>query len=160
MTPPRSTQVRAAALRSTALALALAGTLGACAGEARAAWPNGVARFEGQGKPGAEEGAWVYWYDTGSRREAGSYAGGLRVGVWTEWYRNGQRASEGRRVPRADGSGSDREGPWRFWHGIGQLSAEGEYRAGERQGTWSYWKEDGTLDPERSGEYTGDERRP
>lgn len=145
------------ALGSLLLASALLG-LTACGETAQATWSNGIRRFEGGGRAGAEQGLWTYWYRDGQMRQRGGYDDGLPEGVWTEWWSGGQRASEGERRLSSRTGASERAGPWIHWHGNGQKRCEGEYLDGLRTGEWVFWKETGEKDLARCGRYEGDRR--
>jgi len=73
-------------------------------------------------------------------------------GVQTTYYANGQvdtecETREGRREGRCAHYASD-----------GKKLSEGAYVAGRMEGTWTFWLEDGSVDAERSGNYTAGER--
>lgn len=145
--------MRAAPLPALLAALLAVSLLAGCGPESEATWPGGIARFEGDGKPGVEQGDWLYRYPDGQPREAGRYRSGRRIGVWTQWHRNGQRATEGERSWVEASGASERQGEWLTWHENGTLRSRGRWVDGERQGPWEFWLEQGAVDEKRSGRY-------
>ncbi|MDZ4773358.1 MAG: hypothetical protein SGI72_09525 [Planctomycetota bacterium] len=105
-----------------------------------------------------EDGTWTWWYPNGERRESGTHAEGHRTGEWTQWYPNGQRRSRGERVWSEALHASPREGMWTYWHENGEILSRGVFVNGAREGHWDFSREDGSLDPEYSGEYHLDQR--
>ena len=140
----------------TALLLSLPFWSTGCAEPTTATWTGGVLRHSGAGEYGAEDGEWVFRYESGQERERGEFENGRKVGVWTQYWRNGQRASEGERRPADEGLGSPREGAWRHWHENGVLAARGSYTKGLREGAWEFFDDQGVREDARCGEYRAD----
>ena len=110
------------------------------------------------------------------RRAEGEYVDGFRVGVWHEWHTNGELQKEGRFEQGLE------VGEWRMWHdnatlaallffdkGVklglaqewhsnGKRSVFGNLALGRQQGPWFFWTEEGELDAERTGQYSGPQR--
>ena len=127
--------------------------LAACGPESEALWPNGIVRFQGDGRVGQEQGEWSYRYRDGQLREHGRFREGRRVGRWEQWFPNGQRANVGERAWVEERGASERQGAWRFWHENGVLRAEGNYVDGQRVGSWTFHKADGSLEEALTGTY-------
>lgn len=143
----RGARARAARGRSRiALLLALLPLVG-CGERSLATWGEGVVRFEGAGRPRAEEGPWSLWYRDGQLRARGAFEDGLRTGVWETFYPSGGQGggiqSRGERLPlRAEGR-SPRHGPWSFWHPNGRLLRRGRFERGLEEGLFEEWHPNG-----------------
>lgn len=97
-----------------------------------------------------------------------------RFGVWTYEYVNARRET------RADGQVQTyfkdieessqgleaqgeyfedrRIGVWTFWYPDGKVRAKGSFVDDTLAGPWEYREADGSIDPERTGEYSGGKR--
>lgn len=132
-------------------------------------YANGSIQTEGQFERGKMSGRWVSSFETGARKETGSYSDGLKVGVWTKWYEDGTVAREthfdgssrstwtvwrenGIKWAEGETVSAHFDGPYREWHYNGQLAAEGSYRTGQKVGEWRYWTFEGQPTDEPVGD--------
>lgn len=73
-------------------------------------------------------GAWIHYWEDGSKKAQGDYSEGLKSGKWTYFSRDG----------RVEQEGGFREGKWhgvwRWYHADGSLHREEEYRRGREDG--------------------------
>ena len=98
---------------------------------------NEQRKAEGNFADGRQNGAWLYWYATGTPESQGMFAMGAKEGVWTTFQANGERSSEGQFV------GGEEHGPWTFWNADVLTRTEGSFVLGDRDGIWlDYGPED------------------
>jgi antitoxin component YwqK of YwqJK toxin-antitoxin module len=71
----------------------------------------------------------------------------------TTYYSNGQIKSETCCLAGRS------EGKSTRYYPDGKKLAEGNYKAGKMDGEWTFWNQDGSVDPDRSGTFTGGERQ-
>lgn len=121
--------------------------LAGCGEHTLSTWGEGVVRFEGAGRPRAEQGPWSAWYRDGQLRARGRYEDGLRVGVWETFYPSGGQGggiqSRGERVPIPEEGRSPRQGTWSFWHPSGRLMRRGRFERGLEEGLFEEWHPSG-----------------
>jgi len=100
----------------------------------------------------------------------------LRNGVWTYEYVRATRVSGAdgeERTQFTDIAESSlglesqgeyqadrRVGAWTFWYPDGKLRAKGSFVDGARSGPWEFRRADDSVDPDRTGVYSGGDRVP
>ncbi|MFO0747764.1 MAG: hypothetical protein U1F43_19180 [Myxococcota bacterium] len=94
---------------------------------------------------GLPDGLWTYLYETGARREQGSFAAGVRQGMWRGWDRDEHPIWEGSFLDDKP------DGRWRAFHRDGSVLVEGRYERGVRVGTWIWYHPGGV--PSQIGDY-------
>ena len=128
-------------------------------------------RLQGVIKNGKEEGAWVWYYESGELWKKlnvkngsiegavvdyhkngqlsykGNYKNGKRVGEYIFYYENGQLQSKG------NYKNGGREGAWVSYYEIGQLWNKGNYKNGKRDEVWVSYNKDGTVLKEWTGTF-------
>ena len=82
-------------------------------------------------KEGAENGHWIYYYETGEKWREGNYEDGLRQGTWTTYYENGKKLHEGNYVDGLE------EGKWVAWQQDGNIDYQGSFKEGLKDGEWT-----------------------
>lgn len=92
---------------------------------------------------GQPEGYAVFYYENGSKMEAGSYLAGKRNGMWESWNISGVKVSE------ATYALGVKDGLWQVWDDNGNKRMEMHYINGEKTGTWKMWDDTGLLISER-----------
>ncbi|MFO0679174.1 MAG: hypothetical protein U0169_21785 [Polyangiaceae bacterium] len=103
------------------------------------AWrETGCARPDGDGGPGAKEGAWILRMKDG-RVMSGTYVSDHEDGPWTAWYPDGRMA---RSWTTKDGIA---DGPSVEWDPTGIRTAERNYKLGALDGISTITYPDGTI---------------
>ena len=57
-------------------------------------YESGQKKEEGSFKDGKEDGLKTWWYENGQKMSESSYKDGILDGLWTNWYKNGQKKIE------------------------------------------------------------------
>lgn len=79
----------------------------------------------------------VRFYESGEKKEEGSFSGDKKDGLWTYWHENGNKWSEG------SFKNGISHGKSTVWFDNGKMRYTGYYINGETDGTWTYWATDG-----------------
>jgi uncharacterized protein len=77
---------------------------------------------------GKKEGAWKYYYDSGSVRAAGNFSNNLEQGNWKFYYGNGKTEQTG------VFKNGKTDGVWKWYYENGDLKREEEYFEGREEG--------------------------
>lgn len=118
-------------------------------------WPNGKKREERHYRDGVLHGKVTAWYETGQVMAEEEYHLGTPHGRWRSWHPDGTQAAE---EHYANGV---LDGELEHWHDNGQPAAKATYEKGVPVGTMTFWHANGQLaergefvDGKRTGRWT------
>lgn len=112
---------------------------------------NGELHEQGEYRAGLAHGSWTWWYPDGNRMSTGHFVNGERHGDWTWYFDTGELAMGGRYA------GGEGVGAWTLYYPSGGRQASGSFIDGRASGPWTVWTEDGTVNHERTGNYSDGE---
>jgi len=107
-------------------------------------WPDGSKREERVYKEGRLHGRVLTWYPNGQAEAEEHYRNGKPHARWRLWYPDGTPASE---ESYRDGL---LDGALKQWHGNGAIAVEARYEAGTPVGTMTFWHPGGAKAEEGS----------
>ncbi|MCC6466172.1 MAG: toxin-antitoxin system YwqK family antitoxin [Planctomycetes bacterium] len=106
-------------------------------------YPSGLTRAEWMTikTPDGEvmHGAWAEWYETGAKKEIGTYDTGVKTGEWTGFHESGAVRYKG--IYEKD----EKHGRWLEYHPDGSKAGEGMWNHGQNDGEWREWHPNGKL---------------
>jgi len=105
-------------------------------------YESGQKKNEGTFKNGKLHGLTTTWDSHGQKKSEVSFQNGVQSGPYRTWYDNGQQEKEG---AYKDGK---EDGKWVFWYDNGQKQRECNYQDGVLDGRWVSWYEKGKQEKE------------